>query len=169
MNVEKVYKRSFDNPLKEDGTPKENELLGEFEIIEELKEDSYSSIRLGILVGTSKVFIINEYEVSGRISKDGGSRYEVIEIKEVATKSRWINANFEQPTLNDENHSENVLAICNGQLMVMCYCYNPSEDDAERGFFWSNCNGQIDGDADFDDEYDVTFWQYLPSIVGFVA
>ncbi len=42
-------------------------------------------------------------------------------------------------------------------------------NDAERGFFWANCNGQIDGDAEFDDEYDVTFWQYLPSIVGFVA
>lgn len=81
----------------------------------------------------------------------------------------WINSMDEQPTLNDENHSENVWAICNGQLMVMCYCYNPSEDDAERGFFWANCNGQIDGDAEFDDEYDVTFWQYFPSIVGFVV
>jgi hypothetical protein len=81
----------------------------------------------------------------------------------------WQDANKSQPALNDENHSENVLAFCNGQLMVMCYCYNPSEDDSERGFFWSNCNGQIDGDAEFDDEYDVTFWQYLPSIVGFVA
>jgi hypothetical protein len=77
----------------------------------------------------------------------------------------WINAIDEQPNLiNDENYSPNVLAICNGQLMIMCYCYNPSEDDAERGFFWANCNGQIDGDAEFDDEYDVTFWQYLPSI-----
>ena len=81
----------------------------------------------------------------------------------------WQDATKSQPKLNDENHSENVLAICNGQLMMMCYCYNPSEDDAERGFFWSNCNGQIDGDAEFDDEYDVTFWQYLPSIVGAIA
>ena len=91
------------------------------------------------------------------------------EIENVLSKNGWINAMDEQPTLNDENYSENVLAICNGQLMVMCYCYNPSEDDAERGFFWSNCNGKIDGDAEFDDEYDVTFWQYFPSIVGFVA
>lgn len=91
------------------------------------------------------------------------------EIENVLSKNGWINAMDEQPTLNDENYSENVLAICNGQLMVMCYCYNPSEDDAERGFFWSNCNGKIDGDAEFDDEYDVTFWQYFPSIVWFVA
>jgi hypothetical protein len=85
-------------------------------------------------------------------------------------KNGWIDANEKQPLLvENEDYSPNVLAICNGQLMVMCYCYNPSEDDSERGFFWANCNGQIDGDAEFDDEYDVTFWQYLPSIVGFVA
>jgi hypothetical protein len=83
---------------------------------------------------------------------------------------RWIDANEAQPLLvGREDYSPNVLAICNGQLMVMCYCYNPSEDDAERGFFWVNCNGNIDGEAEFDDEYDVTFWQYLPSIEGFVA
>ena len=83
---------------------------------------------------------------------------------------RWIDANEAQPLLvENEDYSPNVLAICNGQLMVMCYCYNPSEDDAERGFFWANCNGNIDGEAEFDDEYDVTFWQYLPSIEGFVA
>ena len=83
---------------------------------------------------------------------------------------RWIDANEAQPLLvENEDYSPNVLAICNGQLMVMCYCYNPSEDDAERGFFWANCNGNIDGEAEFDNEYDVTFWQYLPSIEGFVA
>lgn len=82
----------------------------------------------------------------------------------------WINAMDEQPNLiENENYSQNVLAFCNGQLMVMCYCYNPSEDDAERGFFWANCNGQIDGDAEFDDEYDVKFWQPLPSIDGLSA
>ncbi len=91
------------------------------------------------------------------------------EIENMLSKNGWINVMDEHPTLNEENHSENVLAICKGQLMVMCYCYNPSEDESERGFFWSNCNGQIEGDAEFDDEYDVTFWQYLPSIVGFVA
>ena len=82
----------------------------------------------------------------------------------------WIDANKQTPELiKDENYSKNVLAFCNGQLMVMCYCYNPSEDDAERGFFWSNCNGQIDGDAEFDDDYDVKFWQPLPSIDGLSA
>ena len=84
-----------------------------------------------------------------------------------ATEKRWIDVNEKRPELiNNKYYSPNVLAICNGQLMVMCYCYNPSEDESERGFFWSNCNGQIDGDAEFDDEYDVTFWQYLPSIDG---
>ena len=77
----------------------------------------------------------------------------------------WINAMDEQPNLIEkENYSPNVLTFCNGQLMIMCYCYNPSEDDAERGFFWANCNGQIDGECEWDDEYDVKFWQPLPSV-----
>lgn len=92
------------------------------------------------------------------------------EIEEMLSKNGWIDANKEQPLLvENEDYSPNVLAICNGQLMVMCYCYNTSEDDNERGYFWANCNGQIDGDSEFDDEYNVTFWQYLPSIEGFVA
>jgi hypothetical protein len=80
-------------------------------------------------------------------------------------ESGWINAIDEQPELiNNENYSPNVLAVCNGKLMIMCYCYNPSEDDNERGYFWANCYGNIDGEAEFDDDYEVTFWQYLPEL-----
>jgi hypothetical protein len=79
-------------------------------------------------------------------------------------ETKWINARIEQPKLNEYNYSENVLAICNGQLMIMCYCYNPSECEEEAGFFWTKCS-ELDGDCEMDDEeYDVTHWQYLPSI-----
>jgi hypothetical protein len=84
MNIEKVYKRSFDNPLKEDGTPKVSELLGEFEIIETLNEDSYTSQRLGVLIGSSKVYLIDEYEVSGY---NGGSRFEVKELTSLTVRT----------------------------------------------------------------------------------
>ncbi len=84
---------------------------------------------------------------------------------EKSPKNGWIDASKQTPDLlENENYSENVWAICNGQRMVMCYCYNPSEDDSERGYFWANCYGQIDGEAEFDDDYDVKYWQPFPSI-----
>tara|TARA_R110000868_G_scaffold99314_1_gene273393 strand:+ start:570 stop:833 length:264 start_codon:yes stop_codon:yes gene_type:complete len=83
MNIEKIYKRSFDNPLNEDGTRKESELLGEFEIIETLNEDHYTSQRLGVLIGSSKVYLIDEYEVTGL---NGGSRFEVTELKSLTVR-----------------------------------------------------------------------------------
>ena len=77
-------------------------------------------------------------------------------------KTQWIDANKETPELiKDEDYSENVLAVCNGQLSVMCYCYIPGEDG---GYFWANCNNRIDGDAEFDDNYEVTHWQNFPSL-----
>ena len=81
-----------------------------------------------------------------------------------AQENTWIDAKKEKPKLlENENYSLNVLAISNGCLMVMCYCYNPS-DYEDGGFFWANCNGKIDGDAEFDDDYDVTHWQHFPSV-----
>jgi hypothetical protein len=77
-------------------------------------------------------------------------------------KSFWVDAKKETPQLlENENYSPNVFAVCNGQLSVMCYCYIPGEDG---GYVWANCNGKIDGDAEFDDNYEVTHWQSFPSL-----
>ena len=84
-----------------------------------------------------------------------------------ALKNGWIDASKHQPDLiENEDYSVNVLAIVEGytELQVMCYCYNPSEDESERGYFWANCHGDINGEAYFDDDYDVKFWQYLPKM-----
>ena len=67
-----IFKRVYDNPLKKDGTPKENKKLGDFEIIKTISEDFYTSKRIGIKDG--KKYLIEEYEVSGF---NGGSRFEV--------------------------------------------------------------------------------------------
>ena len=75
---ETIYERLWDNPINKDGSKKEAKLLGEFEIIEILREDSYNSQKIGILKGTDKVFIISEFEVTGF---GGGSRFEAIECK----------------------------------------------------------------------------------------
>jgi len=79
-------------------------------------------------------------------------------------KDEWVSLNRTSPNLIEgKNYSENVLAWCNNELKVMCYCYIDSEDDEERGYVWADCNYDINGDAEFDDDYDVTHWQPLPS------
>lgn len=83
-------------------------------------------------------------------------------IQRFQEKNFWIDAKKETPQLlENENYSPNVYAVCNGELAIMCYCYIPGEDG---GFAWANCNAKIDGDAEFDDDYEVTFWQHLPSL-----
>lgn len=77
-------------------------------------------------------------------------------------KDNWIDAAKETPKLiKDKNYSENVLAVSNGSLDVMCYCYIDGEDG---GFVWASCGSKINGDAEFDDEYDVTYWLPIPKL-----
>ena len=74
----------------------------------------------------------------------------------------WIDAKLKTPPIpKGVDYSQNVLAICNGGLHVMAYCY--IEADEQSGYAWCNCNGDIFGDAEFDDEYKVTHWMPLPS------
>jgi hypothetical protein len=55
-----IYRKAYDNPLKEDGTEKENEFLGEFELLETIEEDTYSSSSIGERNG--KIYFINQKE-----------------------------------------------------------------------------------------------------------
>lgn len=82
-----------------------------------------------------------------------------------ANQDKWI-YNRPPELIEGQNYSENVLAEVEGftDLQVMCFCYNPSEDEEECGFFWANCNKQLDGDAEFDDNYNVIKWQPIPKI-----
>lgn len=75
---ETIYERLWDNPFNKDGSKKETKILGEFEIIEILKEDLYTSQKIGILKDTDRVFIISEFEIMGF---GGGSRFEALECK----------------------------------------------------------------------------------------
>lgn len=68
----------------------------------------------------------------------------------------WIDAKKETP---DEN--VNVLAVENGILKVMAYCYIP-DDNNEMNWFWGEVRNGLDGDAYVDDDYDVTHWMPLP-------
>lgn len=74
----------------------------------------------------------------------------------------WIDASKKTPDLIEgKDFSENVLAVINGHLGVACYCYIGGDDG---GFFWANCYDTLDGDAEVDDEYDVTYWMPKPSL-----
>jgi hypothetical protein len=67
-----IYRKAYDNPLNQDGTEKENEFLGEFELLETIEEDTYSSSSIGERDG--KIYFINQRE-----TKDG-SRFSVTEL-----------------------------------------------------------------------------------------
>lgn len=82
-----------------------------------------------------------------------------------AAQSKWVDALYQTPELiKDKDYSKNVLAIINGQLGVACYCFHYEEDGENNGYYWANCYGNIDGDCEWDDDYEVTHWQPLPSL-----
>lgn len=78
-------------------------------------------------------------------------------------ESQWVNSIKETPSIIDgHDYSENVLGIVEGQLGVYCYCRLISETPEESGYFWANCYNDINGDAEWDNEYNVTHWMPLP-------
>lgn len=73
----------------------------------------------------------------------------------------WISVNdFVPELLEGKDYSANVLAIKDGALAVMAYCW--INNDAESGCAWADCYGDIHGDAEFDDDYKPTHWMNLP-------
>jgi hypothetical protein len=75
--------------------------------------------------------------------------------------SPWISVKKCLPgRIKGKDYSENVLAVCDGVVMVMCYGYIDFEP--EGGWVWSNCYGDINGDPEFDDEYKPTHWMPIP-------
>jgi hypothetical protein len=111
-----------------------------------------------------------EREALQKIVKFENSITNIIKAKHLATEalqseSEWISVEDRLPEVKYNkygDHSDNVLAWCNGELMVLCL----SEVDGEDGGYaivWCNCYGRIDSDdAEFDDEYKPTHWMPLP-------
>ena len=81
--------------------------------------------------------------------------------EEQLAPSGWISVKDRLPELKEgEDFSENVFALVNSKLMVMAYCWIDCDEDS--GYAWCNCNGDINGDPEFDDDYKVTHWQPFP-------
>ena len=73
----KIYTRLYDGKKWGEGEP--NKLLGEFEIEKVIMEDAYAGKWIGKKDG--KKYMIIQTEVSGMYNpKNGGSRFEVIEV-----------------------------------------------------------------------------------------
>jgi uncharacterized protein DUF551 len=81
--------------------------------------------------------------------------------------SGWISVEDElPPNIPGELYSKNVLAILDGRLAVMCHTYAGGLDDDAGGYVWANCYGDVNGDAEWDENYKPTHWQPLPAIPG---
>lgn len=79
---------------------------------------------------------------------------------------KWIDAKIQIPNLIEgQDYSENVLAIEENhtQVQVFCLCFVPNpEIDGGWGYVWANCYQKINGDAEFDDNYNITHWMPIP-------
>ena len=72
-----IFERLYDNPNKKDGTLKENKKLGDFDIVKTIRDDVYTSTRIGKM--NNKTYLIEEYEVCGF---NGGSKFVITEMEE---------------------------------------------------------------------------------------
>lgn len=82
---------------------------------------------------------------------------------EDAVVLQWISVDDYVPDLIvKQDCSKNVFALCDGKVLVMTYCFI-KEDDGH--YVWCNCYGDINGDGEFDNNYEVTHWMpiELPS------
>lgn len=70
-----------------------------------------------------------------------------------AAKPRWIPVTEMLPDrVEGQDYSKNVFVICYGSVGIMSICYHP------EGYIWGNCYGDIFGDPEEDDDYQVTHW-----------
>jgi len=66
----------------------------------------------------------------------------------------WINANEVQPPLIENlDQSANVWGWDGYKIMVVALFVDPD------GWYWANAYGNVFCDAEYDDEYDIKYWQ----------
>lgn len=80
----------------------------------------------------------------------------------------WISVKDELPEIPEGKYSsENVFAIVDGMedVQVMAFCFL-KDDDNKWCHVWCNAYGDINGDAHFDDNYEVIKWSHIPKNVN---
>jgi len=67
----------------------------------------------------------------------------------------WIDSELQKPELlENKDYSINVWGWDGKGILVVAWCVEPGE-----GWFWANAYGNIFGDAEFDDDYDIKLWK----------
>lgn len=91
----------------------------------------------------------------------GTKMIEAMEEYATQEKQGWVKTSERLPELIEgKDYSNNVFAFDNGDIKVMCYVF--IQDGDQSGYIWANCYGDINGDAEMDDEYAPTHWMPLP-------
>jgi Protein of unknown function (DUF551) len=78
-------------------------------------------------------------------------------------EDKWIDAVKQWPDIKKDGCSDNVLAIEDGELKIMCLA-ELKDDDNNWCTAWCNCYGDINGEGEFDEQYNPTHWQPLPQL-----
>ena len=79
---------------------------------------------------------------------------------------KWFDGDKIQPEFIDsKDYSENVLAEVEGftEIQVMSYALMKNSSN-QPCYAWCNCYGDINGDAEFDDNYKVIRWTPIPKL-----
>jgi len=85
----KIFRRVYDNPKKEDGSLKPNELLGEFTLIEGNMDDYMYIVYLQDKEG--ELYKLQGVEVSGLYHpKEGGTRHILTKLKDDPTVQIYL-------------------------------------------------------------------------------
>lgn len=75
---QKIYERIYDNPINPNGNKKPNKCLGTFKILQTIREDTYSSLKIGIKEGKNPlIYMIEEVEV---LFVNAGSKFKIIKL-----------------------------------------------------------------------------------------
>jgi len=76
-------------------------------------------------------------------------------------KSKW-KTGF--PDLIEGKHfSDNVIAEVEGYADVQVMCVFELTEDGRTHLVWANCNGDIYGEGEYDDNYNVIRWTEIPT------
>lgn len=65
----------------------------------------------------------------------------------------WVESDREKPPIIEgKDCSENVWGWDGHNILVVSYFIG------DEGYYWANCYGDVFGDAEFDDDYEITHW-----------
>lgn len=77
-------------------------------------------------------------------------------------KSKWKTG---YPDLIEGKHfSDNVIAEVEGYSDVQVMCAFELTEDGKKHLVWANCNGDIYGEGEYDDNYNVIKWTEIPKL-----